>query len=135
VPGLTKKLTSPRAGSSLFFPSTFFLVAMVLVFHLQKVSENSGYCHYERQLVISGGSLSFRVTPQRCAHFFLEETGVLRVEWEAVQTAKAGPTLVFSNPISSMVPIIGGFFIGGPIGTPFRSVRTLSMIGSGPIFL
>jgi hypothetical protein len=79
--------------------------------------------------------VSIRVTPQRCAHFFLEETGVLRVEWEAVQTAKTGPTLVFSNPISSMVPIIGGFFIGGPVGTPFRSVRNLWMIGSGPIFL
>jgi len=43
-----------------------------------------------------------------------------------------GPALVFPNPFASMVPIMRGFFIGGQIRTPFRSVHNLSMIGSGP---
>jgi hypothetical protein len=91
--------------------------------------------YHRRDKEVEEIEMSLRVTPQRCTHFFVEETRALRVEWEAVQTAKTGPPLVFLNPIASMVPIIGGFFIGGPVGTPFRSVRNLSMIGSGPIFV
>jgi hypothetical protein len=55
----------------------------------------------------------------------------MRIKLAAIQTVKTGPPLVFSNPFASMVPIMRGFFIGGPIGTPFRSVLNLSMIGSG----
>ena len=75
---------------------------------------------------------TLRVTPQRSAHFYLEETGQLRVESAPVQTVKTESALVFPNPFASMVPIMRGFIIGGPSGTPFRSVLNLSMIGSGP---
>jgi transposase len=79
--------------------------------------------------------LSLRVTPQRSAHFFLEETGQLRVESGPVQTVKTDPALVFLNPFASMVPVMRGFIIGGPSGTPFRSVLNLSLIGPGPSHL
>ena len=48
-----------------------------------------------------------------------------------VQTAKTGAALVSTYPFASMVPIQRGLFIGGPDGTPFRSVHYHRLIGSG----
>jgi hypothetical protein len=72
-----------------------------------------------------------RVNPQRAAPFNLEETGLRLVELGQVQTIKTGTALVSTDPFASMVPIKRGFFIGGPEGTPFRSVPNHRLIGSG----
>jgi hypothetical protein len=75
--------------------------------------------------------VSLRVNPQRAALFILEETGLGLVELFPVQTVKAGPPLVSTDPFASMVPIKRGFFIGDPEGIPFRSVPNHWLIGSG----
>ncbi len=75
--------------------------------------------------------MSLRVNPQRTALFILEETGLWLVELDQVQTVKTGTPLVSADPFASMVPIKRGFFIGGPEGTPFRSVHNHRLIGSG----
>jgi hypothetical protein len=75
--------------------------------------------------------MSLRVNPRRTAPFILEETGLRLVELGNVQTVKTGTPLVSADPFASMVPIKRGFFIGGPKGTPFRSVHNHWLIGSG----
>ena len=75
--------------------------------------------------------VSLRVNPQRGAPFIPEETVLQLVELGQVQTIKTGTALVSTDPFASMVPIKRGFFIGGPEGTPFRSVHNHRLIGSG----
>ena len=75
--------------------------------------------------------MSLRVNPQRVVPFILEETSLRLVELGPVQTVKTGTPLVSADPFASMVPIKRGFFIGGPEGTPFRSVHNHRLIGSG----
>jgi hypothetical protein len=75
--------------------------------------------------------VSLRVNPQRAALFILEETRLRLVELGQVQTVKTEAPLVSADPFASMVPIKRGFFIGGPEGTPFRSVHNHRLIGSG----
>jgi hypothetical protein len=65
------------------------------------------------------------------APFILEETGRRLVELGLAQTVKTDVPLVSTDPFPSMVPIKRGLFIGGPKGTPFRSVHNHRLIGSG----
>jgi hypothetical protein len=65
------------------------------------------------------------------APFILEETELELVELGLVQTIKTDDPLVSTDPFPSMVPIKRGLFIGGPEGTPFRSVHNHRLIGSG----
>ena len=65
------------------------------------------------------------------APFNQEETELWLVKSGQVQTVKTETALVSTDPFASMVPIKRGFFIGGPEGTPFRSVHNHRLIGSG----
>ena len=58
-----------------------------------------------------------------------------RIPWQAAikrafDVVAAGFGLVLMSPLSSLVPIVGGFFIGGSLETPFSSVRLSGTIGS-----